>query len=338
MRVGLDVFTIRNHGLSPLETLDFIDERGLEGAQFGALNSISPNLDEGELREVKEHADALNLYMHVSVSPVNPHTVRGDLADYTDTLKRQIELCRLLGFRDVHTTLGSEQDRLNGRIPWARQLKDSLDYIHSLAPLLRDSGIRLSLEDHGDTTTFELVRIIEDAGPDVVSICLDTANVFVNLEDPLAAAKRAAPYVKLTHAKDAILYFGPRGLERQVRPAGQGSIPWHDLLRVLGRFEPQLTLSIEDHKEMPYTPELISYTLPIFDPEWLTHYPDLSPAELASLVQTAAICEGNMEDGKMLPPEAFGVPWEDNGDERLAQSRDHLKEVIVALNLSENAS
>ena len=39
MRVGLDVFTIRNFNLSPKETLDFIKEHGLEGAQFGTLRS-----------------------------------------------------------------------------------------------------------------------------------------------------------------------------------------------------------------------------------------------------------------------------------------------------------
>src|SRR5690606_13543911 len=145
----------------------------------------------------------------------------------------------------------------------------------------------------------------------IVSICLDTANVLVNLEDPLAAARRAAPYVRLTHAKDAILYFGPTGLERQVRPAGMGSVPWEEVLAVLGEHYPDLTLSIEDHKEMPYTPELISYTLPIYDPDWLSHYPDLTPAELARLVQSAYETQKRIDRGEIPPPEAFGVPWEE---------------------------
>lgn len=333
MRVGLDVFTIRNYKLNPIQTLDFIKEHGLEGAQFGTLKGLSPKLDLGELKEIKAHADALGLYMHVSVSCANPHAV-SDLEQHTSTLKREIELCHALGFHDVHTTLGSEQDRLNGKAPWSKQLEDSTSYIRELAPHLREHGVRLSLEDHGDTTTFELVRIVEELGDDVVSICLDTANVLVNLEDPLAAARRAAPYVRLTHAKDAILYFGPTGLERQVRPAGLGSVPWSEVLGVLGEHYPELTLSIEDHKEMPYTPELVSYTLPIYDSEWLAHYPDLSPVELARLVQSAYEAEERIKRGEASPPNAYGVPWEDNGKERLRQSANHLKQVITQLALA----
>ncbi len=333
MRVGLDVFTIRNYKLNPIQTLDFIKEHGLEGAQFGTLTSLSPGLDLGELKEIKAHADALGLYMHVSVACANPHTVR-DLERHTQRLKKEIELCHALGFHDVHTTLGSEQDRLNGKAPWNVQLKDSMAYIRELAPHLRENGVRLALEDHGDTTTFELVRIVEELGDDIVSICLDTANVFVNLEDPLEAARRAAPYVRLTHAKDAILYFGPTGLERQVRPAGLGCIPWSELLAVLGEHYPELTLSIEDHKEMPFTPELVSYTLPIYDAAWLAHYPDLSPAELARLVQSAYETEQQIKRGDAAPPSEYGVPWEDRGIERLGQSANHLNQVISKLKLA----
>lgn len=334
MRVGLDVFTIRNYNLNPIETLDFIHARGLEGAQFGPLTTLSPSLDLGELKEIKTHADSLGLYMHVSVSCANPHTVKGNLDTHTQRLKKEIELCHELGFHDVHTTLGSEQDRLHGQVAWSQQLADSLAYIRDLAPLLREKRVRLSLEDHGDTTTFELVRIVEELGDDVVSICLDTANVLVNLEDPLEAARRAAPYVRLTHAKDAILYFGPKGLERQVRPAGEGSLPWPEILSVLGEYYPQLTLSIEDHKEMPYTPELVSYTLPIYDPTWLAHYPDLTPSELAALVQSAYESQGRIDRGEILPPSAYGKPWEDDGEERLKQSANYLKQVVSQLALA----
>lgn len=334
MRVGLDVFTIRNLRLSPVQTLEFIKERGLEGAQFGSLARLSPSLDLGELSELKAHADDLGLYMHVSLPGVNPHNVGGDIDAYTESLKRQIELCSEMGFRDVHTSLGSEQNRLRGKVPWESQLADSVTYMRELAPLLRESGVRLSLEDHGDTTTFELVRIVEQLGDDIVSICLDTANVLVNLEDPLAAARRVAPYVRLTHAKDAILYFGASGLDRQVRPPGQGSLPWPEMLAVLGEYYPDLPLSIEDHKEMPNDPGLISYALPIYDPEWLAHYPDLTPAELAQLVQSARRSDEQIARGEIPHPSVFGAPWEERGEERLKSGAEYLKGVVTELRLA----
>ena len=40
-------------------------------------------------------------------------------------------------------------------------------------------------------------------------------------EHPVDAARRAAPYTHLTHAKDAIIFFCDEGLRRQGRPAGR---------------------------------------------------------------------------------------------------------------------
>ena len=57
----------------------------------------------------------------------------------------------------------------------------------------------------------ELVRLVEDVGPDIAGICVDTANVLCHSEDPLLAARRAAPYTHLTHTKDAILYLSDPG-------------------------------------------------------------------------------------------------------------------------------
>lgn len=333
MKVGLDAFTVRNLNLSPLELLDFIKEKGYEGVQFEEVRSLSPTLDEGVLKEIADHARELGLYMHVSVSTLNPYNIQGDRQGYTDRLREEFEVCHQLGFKDLHSKLGSEQDRLHSTIPWAEQLRASIDYLKELAPILRDLGLRLSIEDHGDTTTFDLVKIVESVGDDVIGVCLDTANVLVNLEDPLEAAKRVAPYVTLTHAKDAIVYFSERGLERQVRPAGLGILPWADILEVLGKHNPDLTLSVEDHKEYPFTPGVQSYSLPIYDDQFLAHYPDLTPGELARLVQSACEVTRRIEAGEMEPPEAYAVPWEDRAEQRLRQSRDHLKSVLKQLGL-----
>jgi sugar phosphate isomerase/epimerase len=56
-------------------------------------------------------------------------------------------------------------------------LADSAAFLRKLSPVLRQQGCRIDLETHGDCTTFELVRLIEEVGPDCVGICLDTANV-----------------------------------------------------------------------------------------------------------------------------------------------------------------
>jgi len=321
MQVGLDTFTIRELGLDPFATLDFIRENGLEGAQFGWLRGLSPELDAGKLREVRAHADELGLYTHVSVPTCNPHLVQGSIDDHLAEMARQIELAAQCGWHELHSSLGNGPERYEHPVRWPQPLADSADLIRRLGPVLRAHQSRINLETHGDTTTFELVRLIEDVGPDIAGICLDTANVLCHAEDPVMAARRAAPYTHLTHTKDAIIYFSETGYTRQGRAPGQGCLDWEATLPILGEFSPDLPLSIEDHKWL--------FPAHIFDRHWLALHPDLTPHELAQVVKLAAECEKRITRGELEQPEEYeAIPYRDQMMERLRFGRDYLLGVL----------
>src|SRR6185436_15158548 len=103
----------------------------------------------------------------------------------------------------------------------------------------------------------ELVDLLERLGPDVAGVTLDTGNLVMRLDEPVAAAERLAPRVLATHVKDAVLAFTPRGLAWQARPVGSGIIPLPDVLSPLIHANPEIALSIELHPRI--------YDLPIFD-------------------------------------------------------------------------
>src|SRR5262249_9226876 len=159
------------------------------------------------------------LYLEIGIGNANPArfarfpavVVLGD-GDYRRGLERQIRFARRFGFAELRIDLGGEAARFDPAVPWPPQLAAIRAFLLDLAPLCRDLACRLDLETHADITTFELVRLIEEVGPDVLGVCLDTANVLCRAEDPLAAARRVASYVHQTHAKDAILYFVDDGL------------------------------------------------------------------------------------------------------------------------------
>ena len=44
---------------------------------------------------------------------------------------------------------------------------------YMLSPLLKDLGLRANVETHGDETSFELIRMIEEIGPDILGVTLD---------------------------------------------------------------------------------------------------------------------------------------------------------------------
>jgi hypothetical protein len=73
---------------------------------------------------------------------------------------------------ELHSSLGGGDERYLDPVPWTQQLADSTRFIRSLAPVLRQHGSRIDLETHGDTTTWELVRLAEDVGPGPKSLSM----------------------------------------------------------------------------------------------------------------------------------------------------------------------
>lgn len=317
MKVGLDTFSIRDLKLDEFGQLDWIKAHDLEGAQLGNMGQ-----DSGKAREIRKHADSLGLYSHVSVSWPNPvlHTVSGDTL--AETLTREIETAAQAGWHELHSALGSDQNRYRSPdTPWTQQVEASIQLLKNIAPVLRHCRSRINLETHFDTTTFELVEIIEKVGPDICGICLDTANVVLFGEHPLSAAKRAAPYTHLTHIKDAMLYFGPRGLMRQTFPPGRGQIDWPGLLEILAEYEPDLPLSIEDHKWL--------FGAEIFESGWHSEQRHLSREELAMTVGLAWEGQQGISSGRFPNPDDYeNIPYLDELEDRLHAGRDHLKASI----------
>ncbi|MEI7435985.1 MAG: sugar phosphate isomerase/epimerase [bacterium] len=329
MKVGVDTFTLYPLNLDPFEQLDFIKAAGLDGAQFGGLRSLSKNLELSELKAVRERADSLGLYSHVSLSVAcNPHLVAGSADEHRQAACQEIELAAQCGWHELHSTLGGGDERYLHAVPWPQQLADSALFIRSLAPVLRQHGSRIDLETHGDSTTFELVRLIEDVGPDCVGICLDTANVMCHCEEPVAAVRRAAPYTHLTHTKDAVVFFSERGYVRQTVPPGRGAIEWEKVLPVLAAHSPNLPMSIEDHKWLFYFHG--------FDPAWLALHPDLTLEEYASFMQLIWKCQQRLAAGEFMDPLEYDkIPYASEVNERLQSGRDYLKSMIARLGLGD---
>ena len=202
---------------------------------------------------------------------------------------------------------------------WVDQLADAATFIRSLSPVLRTHESRINIETHGDITTFGVIRIIEDVGPDIAGFCLDTANLFCRCEHPTRGAGRAAPYEHMTHIKDAMIVFTDTGYRRQSLPPGRGVLDWRTILPILAEYEPNLRLSIEDHKWL--------FGFHVFDQHWLRLHPDLTKEEFASVMQIAWQCQKKMQAGE-LP-----VPYLQELEDRLSFGRDFLNDMLDKLDL-----
>jgi len=119
------------------------------------------------------------------------------------------------------------------------------DGLEAAAPLVRESGVLLAVENHFDVPSPVLRRIIEDVGEPAVGICLDTANSIALLERPLETAAALAPLAIQAHIKDYLVEKAPIGYHVTGRPLGEGWLDLDALAEILAPRLDALDLYVE---------------------------------------------------------------------------------------------
>ena len=285
-----------------LERLERAQELGLEGLFFRTAFELSPTLDLGEMRAVREKADDLALYLETGIGKINPFATpeapelraAGD-GDIVLGFRRIMEACAEIGCHELWVATANYQTAYTGRfrydrfrtdVSWAEQLEASERFLKTLAPIARDLGIHMNMETHEEITSFEVVRMVEAVGPDVMGVVFDTANVLQRAEHPVRAAQRVAPYVRQTHLKDAHLEMTDEGVDFQLRACGRGVVDFASILPILVSANPNLNLTIENAQpdEERSVPGLIM-SMQVFDPDWLAGHPDLTTEEFAAYMR-----------------------------------------------------
>lgn len=297
MRLGIDGRKIPEAvKRGPIASFDHARDLGLAGLFFRTVLDLSPTLDVGYLRDIRQKADSLGMYMEAGLAKVNPYALAEApevrMVGGGDVLlgfRRMMEACAAIDCRELWVALCNYKvayvgkfctDRFRTDIEWADQLAATEKFLKKLAPIARDLGIHLNLETHEELSSFEVVRLVEAVGPDVMGIVYDTGNMLQRGEHPAWVVRRIAPYVRQTHVKDAILTPGPRGIHYHVCACGQGAVDFADILPVLAEARPQMNLSIENnesYEDRPRTP--IEMLIEVDDPVWRAAHPDLSAEE-----------------------------------------------------------
>lgn len=344
-RVGTDVKFMNGSTLwgTGADALRAAAAAGLEGVNVRTLDELSPTLDSGELRDFAQLAAELGLYVEMGVGKVNPYMTAElprvrDLGDgsYLRGMQRMIETCAVFGWTETWTAVGGYKpypgifftDRFRTDADWSDQLAATETFLLRLAPTLRAAGVRLNLETHEELTTFELIRLIEAVGDDVIGICLDPGNLAVRAEPPLEGIARIAPYVRTTQLRDAALWRNEDGtLSRFLAPCGEGVIDWSAALDTLLAANPGINLTIEGiggvRAEMLLHPD---------DPTWRAGHPDLTPAALAELLRLADDYRARADAGLAPSAEALRVRTEPVSSHGafVAASAAHLRERMSA--------
>jgi sugar phosphate isomerase/epimerase len=324
MRVGIDGRKIpqaRERG--PLGTLGHARELGLDGVFFRTVLDISPELDGGLLAEVRAHATELGLYLEAGLGKVNPFASpetpelrRVGNGDIVAGFTAMMTACARIGCQELWVGTANYKAAYRGRlaydrfrtdVSWAEQLGATARFLHKLAPVARDLGIHLNLETHEEITSFEVIRLVEDVGPDAAGIVFDTGNVLQRLEHPVWAARRVAPYTRQTHLKDAALLSEPGGVGYQMRPGGDGVVDFGVLVPLLLAANPGLNLSLETDEPRPAGRAALTMLIETGHPDFRPAHPDVSDDEVAAWEELVRSCEARVNRGELADHAAYGT-------------------------------
>ena len=294
-KVGIDNYSLFPLKLSPMEVLQWAVENGAEGVAFSGLEVEHQQLiDDAYLKDLLDYAKSHDLYLEWGGAQHVPRDLTTwSKKDISDINRRVAEEASKLETHIVRSCSGGLM-RWNDDAPMTETLlKEMADFLRSQRQMLMDYGVVLAIETHFEFTTYELLKVFEYCGAEpgeYLGICLDTMNLLTMLENPVWATDRVLPWIVSTHIKDGGLTITPEGMRSFVTELGKGAIYFRKILKRLSLLPWEIHLSIEDHGG--------DFFLPIFDPLFLSKFPDLSTAELASLMHLAKISEQKLENGE----------------------------------------
>jgi sugar phosphate isomerase/epimerase len=330
VRVGLDEWSIRHVDMPAVEKLSLVERLGFQGIQFLNASRVSAALDHGEIRELAGEAERRGIYVEMGIPGLNPLRPSPDLlrvgdGDVLAGLEAFLRAAAVTGCTAIRTFVGPPCDRFAGPpARWKGQLQAATGFAVALAPLARELGVRLAFETHADATTRELLQLIGEVGEDVAGICLDTGNLPVTLEDPLAAVKRVAPYVACTHLKDCVVFPTDHGVGVQSRPLGRGMLPLRQILRAICESTSLAQLTVEDHDGI--------FEAPLPSDADAASLSGAERDELVALIVAGHECRWRCEVGDLVWPHlSDAVPWEEQAEDRLRISASFAKAAVGRL-------
>jgi sugar phosphate isomerase/epimerase len=294
--VGIDNYCLYPLQLAPLEALKWAEDNGAEGIQFSGLNpEVAEKVDAAYLRDLSGAASDKGLYLEWGGGQHIPFDLKTwEKRDILQINQKAAEQAALLGTSIVRSCSGGLMRWDSRSLMTETLLEEMAKSLRAQRQMLMDNDVILAIETHFEFTTHELLRLFDrcDAVPgEYLGICLDTMNLMTMLEDPAAATKRILPWVVCTHIKDGAVILDDSGLTTFPVEIGKGVIDLKKICDLLCFLNKEINLTIEDHGGQ--------FSLPVFDPMFLSKFPDLTAGEFTKILWMALQTEKKMKSGEI---------------------------------------
>lgn len=294
--VGIDNYCLHPLQLAPLEVLKWVEDNKAEGVQFSGLNpEVAEKVDEAYLRDLSGYATDKGLYLEWGGAQHIPFDLKTwEKKDIAGINQKAAGQAALLGTSIVRSCSGGLM-RWDPRSPMTETLLEEMaKSLRAQRQMLMDNDVILAIETHFEFTTHELLRLFDrcEAAPgEFLGICLDTMNLLTMLEDPVFATQRILPWVVCTHIKDGAVILDDTGLTTFPVEIGKGVIDLRKICAFLDLSQRNINLTIEDHGG--------EFSLPVFDPMFLSKFPDLTTGEFVQILRMTLQTEERMKSGEI---------------------------------------
>ena len=289
LKLGFDNFSIRAFGWKAAQLLDYAAEQKADALLISDLDSYD-SLETPHLNEIGAKAKSLGIELQagtLSLCPTSSHfsNKRGTAVEHAKLLVR---VAHDLGSPVARCVLGFADDRKTPGGIFAR-MKDLAAVLKEVKGYAKEMGVKFAVENHaGDMQAWELVQLIQDAGPDIVGATLDTGNATWTLEDPLGCLETLAPHVLTSGIRDSMIWEDEKGAVVAWTAVGEGCVDFKPIAKRWAELMPEKPVILE-------TISGFSKSYPYRQADFWGPYQEVRAAEFARFQELAKL-------GKAIPP------------------------------------
>lgn len=276
--IGFNTYCLRAFRFTDQQSIDFAVQRKLDAIFL--QDSLDPRAqDPAHWSEVKTWAADAGLKLETGGGGVYPKTPEA-FQPMVDNILRNARRAHALGSPLIRCVIASDRAALQPQSA-DQVIETMVKLLKAVRQPVMDLGLKVALEVHKDLQAWEFATLIEQAGPDLVGIYLDTGNPVFVMEDPLTTIETLGKYAITVHLRDSVVYETKRGIFVQWVPLGEGTIDFRQVMAHVEQYCPPTAVYIKPITGRPPTLH------PVYDPDYWKMYPKARAADLSRFLALA---------------------------------------------------
>ena len=221
--IGLDTFSQRFQRWTPTRLVKWAAEHGFRTVSLDAREL--PGLSVAEARRIRTAAERYGARLLLSGGPLLTLSGRARVVTHqvsANVLRHWVDLCHGLGVSGFRTFA---LERTSVRWSWEDIRQPLTSCLYALLDEFQQQGVVISLENHRDLYSEELVQLVKAIDCSLLGVCFDLGNQASVGEVPERALSRLRPHIVMYHVKDVAFRSSGFGYCWRSVPLGVGALP-----------------------------------------------------------------------------------------------------------------